>query len=318
MAATASTSSSGGAPESAVPANGSAVLDRLTEQITERLTAEVRLENARIMQEGAVGAQVESLLERHISTHACPICYELMAGKAHQPTLLFPCGHTFCATCLRQHLEALNRKTCPYCREEVTSRAPNISLQQVIDGFVERQQLMARGEVLPEMMQGQNAVAAEAQQQQQQRMQPTQSHPSADVLPSAEDEASRYAEQYRAFAMRCRVMANQLSDSRAEGAALREQLRTAEAVRAHLVREEAAAAERLEAQRLELEVIRSQLAEQSEKVEDVERRREDMAQMEGIVSETLSSLEMERQKALLLVRNFAPHVADELQHEFST
>ena len=113
-------------------------------------------------------------------------------------------------------------------------------------------------------------------------------------------------------------MANQLSDSRAEGAALREQLRTAEAVRAHLVREEAAAAERLEAQRLELEVIRSQLAEQSEKVEDVERRREDMTQMEGIVSETLSSLEMERQKALLLVRNFAPHVADELQHEFST
>ena len=27
----------------------------------------------------------------------CPICYELMAGKERQPTLLFPCGHTFCA-----------------------------------------------------------------------------------------------------------------------------------------------------------------------------------------------------------------------------
>ena len=51
-------------------------------------------ENARLMQDGAVGAQVEALLERHIATNQCPICYELMSGKQHQPTLLFPCGHT--------------------------------------------------------------------------------------------------------------------------------------------------------------------------------------------------------------------------------
>jgi hypothetical protein len=185
----------------------SAVLDRLTEQITERLQFEVRRENARLMQDGAVGAQVKSLLESHIGTHTCPICYELMAGKAHQPMLLFPCGHTFCATCLHQHLEKLNRKTCPYCREDVASRAPNISLQQVIDGFVEKQQTMARGEVLTELIHGQELAASAAA-------------PKRAVVPlgattvgglSDDAEAAPYAEQYRAFSMRSRVMANQLS-----------------------------------------------------------------------------------------------------------
>ena len=140
----------GGGADNYDPNNAAAnvaMLDRMAEQIAERLQVEVRKENAKLMQDGAVGAQVESLLERHIGTNTCPVCYELMAGKERQPTLLFPCGHTFCAACLKQHLEQLGRTTCPYCREKVASRAPNISLQQVIDGFVERQQSMARGEV---------------------------------------------------------------------------------------------------------------------------------------------------------------------------
>ena len=46
------TVSTAGAAEPA-PCDNSAVLDRLTEQITERLQMEVRRENARLMQEGA-------------------------------------------------------------------------------------------------------------------------------------------------------------------------------------------------------------------------------------------------------------------------
>jgi hypothetical protein len=294
--------------------DNSAVLDRLTEQITERLQVEVRRENARLMQDGAVGAQVKSLLERHIGTNTCPICYELMSGKAHQPMLLFPCGHTFCAECLHQHLEKLKRQTCPYCREKVASRAPNISLQQVIDGFVEKQQALDRGEVLSELVDGQDLAAAA-----QRRPQPPQQYlpPAAGAGRLSDDEeASRYAEQYRAFSMRCRVMANQLSDSRSERGALNERRQTASAVLGHLERDEAAAAERLEAARLELEVIRSQLAEQREKCEQVERDRTELVQMEGIVQQTHASLEAERQKTLLLVRNFAPALAESLAREF--
>ena len=49
-------------PDASAATNDSAVLDRLTEQITERLQVEVRRENAKLMQDGAVGAQVESLV----------------------------------------------------------------------------------------------------------------------------------------------------------------------------------------------------------------------------------------------------------------
>lgn len=240
----------------------------------------------------------------------------------------------------------MKRDTCPYCRERVASHAPNISLQQVIDGFVERQQTLARGEVLPELIQGQQAVAAAKKAAHHPApSRPPTHHPSAAVsadadaggthLSSAVEEAGRYAEQYRAFSMRSRVMSNQLCDARKvtaappsrfhvlrpiardgrtassgeigkraaelsyraaqkaadavvlalrsqlpapislhsqEGAALRERRRTAGAVLSHLQREEAAATERLEAARLELEVIHTQLAEQSEKVEQVEWR----------------------------------------------
>ena len=297
-------------------------------QIAERLQVEVRKENAKTMQDGAVGAQVESLLERHIGSNTCPICYELMTGKARQPTLLFPCGHTFCAECLRQHLEKLDRRTCPYCRETVQSQAPNISLQQMIDGFVERQQALGSGEVLSEVEQGIETVAG---QQQRQR-----SGVGAGVgaggggggagahgaqiggAGGAGGEAGMYAEQYRTYSMRCKVMRNQLLDSRAEGEGLREKRRTADAVLAHLAREEAAAEERLEAARLELEVVQAQRAEQAAKCEQVFARHKELEQMEQLVGQTHAGLETDRQKALFLVRNFDPALADELHREMES
>ena len=47
------------------------VLDRVTSQIAERMQAEMRLQNARAMQDGAVGDRVERLLERHLEAHTC-------------------------------------------------------------------------------------------------------------------------------------------------------------------------------------------------------------------------------------------------------
>jgi hypothetical protein len=138
------------------------VLERITERIAERLQVELRQENAQLMQQGEVGVQVEQFLEKHIGTNTCPICYELMATKEHQPTLLFPCGHTFCASCLAKHTGQLRKQTCPFCRERIASQAPNIGLQQVIEGYVERQQRFQRGETLREVVQGQDAAAAAA------------------------------------------------------------------------------------------------------------------------------------------------------------
>ena len=309
----ASSTATSSAPPAAVP-GGAVVLDRLAEQIAARLQVEVRKENARIMQDGAVGAQVESLLERHIASNNCPVCFELMSGTEHAPTLLFPCGHTFCAACLHQHLDKLGRKTCPYCREKVQSQAPNVALRQVIDGFVERQQALSRGEVLPELVQGQENVAAAAQQ----RHEPPSGslHGGVWAGDSHAQEASKYADQYRAYSMRCRVMRNQLVESRAEGDGLRSQLQSARAVLHHLTQEEQAARDRLEAARVELELVQAQRVEQATKCEAVVTRQQEIEQMEQLVDETYSSLHADRQKSLLLLRNFSPDLADRLQQEF--
>ena len=47
------------------------LLDRVTSQIAERMQVEMRLQNARAMQDGAVGDRVERLLERHLEAHTC-------------------------------------------------------------------------------------------------------------------------------------------------------------------------------------------------------------------------------------------------------
>ena len=48
----------------------------------------------------------------------------------------------------------------------------------------------------------------------------------------------------------------------------------------------------------------------------VGREQAELERMEELVGQAHGSLDAERQKALLLLRNFAPEMADELQQEF--
>lgn len=79
-------------------------------------------------------------LAREIESHTCPVCYELMAPPDHAPLTLFPCGHVFCATCLRELVDVHGRNKCPYCREKITNRAPNLPLQHLIQSFVQKKE----------------------------------------------------------------------------------------------------------------------------------------------------------------------------------
>ena len=64
--------------------------------------------------------------------------------------------------------------------------------------------------------------------------------------------------------------------------------------------------------RVELEVLRSQRTEQAAKVEGFATRQREIEQVEELVGQTAGSLEAERQKALLLVSNFSPALAAQL------
>lgn len=63
---------------------------------------------------------LETFLIKEIESHTCPICYELMVAPDHAPMLLFPCGHTFCSSCITS--SANQKNTCPFCREQISSK----------------------------------------------------------------------------------------------------------------------------------------------------------------------------------------------------
>ena len=193
--------------------------------------------------------------------------------------MLFPCGHTFCAACLSEHTARLRNSTCPFCRERIGSQAPNVSLQQVIEAYVERQGRMQRGETLDEIVQGQEAAAAAVRTR---AIAPALStalasassasvgsaaNPSSgsagNPIGGAAEQLERYSEQYRAYSIRCRVLANQRDEAKAEQAEVSESRKTSASVLRALRGEEEEATRRLEAIRHELEVLRAQTAEQA-------------------------------------------------------
>jgi len=269
------------------------LLDRVTCQIAERMQVEMRLQNARALQDGAVGDRVERLLERHLEAHTCGICLELMSGKERRPTLLFPCGHTFCAACLHRLLEQTDRRSCPHCRQKIASQAPNVSLQQVIDAYVERQRSMEQDRVLPEILQGADAAA---------RGDSLRTGGGGDGGCDAGTEGTRFAVEYQTLTMRCRVLEQELRETHAQLQSVCERRATATIVLQHLQDEETAAAARLEAARLEHELVCGQVAEQRAKVEQVNGEEAELKKQADLVAGTLQPLVAEREKLRLLAQ----------------
>lgn len=63
------------------------------ERITKELQAglQERRQQSHVHQQKQAAA-LEGFLADEISSHTCPICYELMLAPQRAPTLLFPCG----------------------------------------------------------------------------------------------------------------------------------------------------------------------------------------------------------------------------------
>jgi len=85
--------------------------------------------------------KMEKTIAKELETNTCPICYELMLPPINSPILLFPCGHTFCNKCLKDHSKK-NGFICPLCRKPIKSQAPNISLQNLICTFTNNKHLL--------------------------------------------------------------------------------------------------------------------------------------------------------------------------------
>ena len=149
------------APSAGAPASPTVapeqLVDALTVRLAEKIKRELRMEDRDASgraggsgpkpgpseREEAKVLKLEGFLAKEIASHTCPICYELMVPPNHAPLLLFPCGHTFCTVCLREH-ERHAKRRCPYCRAKIESAAANISLQQLIQNYLTQKHIIAR------------------------------------------------------------------------------------------------------------------------------------------------------------------------------
>ena len=299
------------------------IVDALTIRLAEKIKAELQLEDraelsksqAKVNREKAKVNKLEGYLAKEIASHKCPICYELMIPPDHAPLLLFPCGHTFCNTCLRTH-EKYNRRKCPYCRKKIESTAANISLQQLIENYVhQKDRLRSKAAAGPgtrarpdddgasvedvDTQLFENAVGGEYFEGSD--LEDSDNGGEGDRQDDPVEAYESYLSQYRSVDMRVKILENELLDTREEHAQFEEDLSAANKVLEHLLREKQTCLREEERIRKIKEMIRDQLQSQEAKLRQVTEKKENTAARSALIAETLKPLHGELDKLRLLI-----------------
>lgn len=234
----------------------------------------------------------------------------------HSPTMLFPCGHTFCAQCLRSHVDVHGKSKCPYCRQNIDSQALNMSLQQIIQNFVNARDKIpqihngklvraAGGGDTP----GSGATGSRMGRAGGGEEEACLFHGGDDDELAPSELEMMYTQQMRTISVRCRILRNELVDIEEEQQDIRSRGATATTVLTHLRGEETELKGRLQGIMKELEVVREQVEEQERRVADVAAEEEDNCRRRELIGKTLEPLEEEMNKVSVLLEHVAPGVA---------
>ncbi|XRB20413.1 RING-type domain-containing protein [Pseudoscourfieldia marina] len=294
---------------SAAAADPSAILDKITERLASRMRLELKseLETATATyqkNESQVNASMESYLASEIASHTCPICFELMLAPTRTPVLLFPCGHTFCDACLRQHIDVHGKGRCPVCRKSIASRAANVPLQQLIQSYAsERNRVRPAVQAAPMLsargVTGERSPGGTTD---------TKNNDDGDPNP----DGASYVRKHRTLTMRRRILANEHTDSSVQLGELRRRLDASAVVSAHLAEEEEAALDRVRHAQEELELVRSHLQRQEETQRAVQTEMSEVEARVELLQRTLAPLDDELAKARYMVEAMAPERLGEL------
>jgi len=293
------------------------LLNKITERITGRLRDEIAVEIRRSNNEmnknpeeqsSALAAHLETYMSSELHTHSCQICFELMLPPLKPPTLLFPCGHTFCKECVEKNAESSKNgrgsAKCPYCREKISSVAPNHSLRQLIERFAKETERVERGEV------GEVEGLFVDENYPNNRVEgPVRSegggYGSKKKMFESKDELivkdkRKYKAEYDSFFMRARILENEREEQRAqlEGIGKR-QLAVNKMI--ELLQKER---EEVEKKRAllddEMALIEKHLATQTEKQEGIMKEERELKEGLGYVEESLDGLRVRIEKARVL------------------
>eukprot|EP00602_Paraphysomonas_sp_CaronLab_P008744 CAMPEP_0185035806 /NCGR_PEP_ID=MMETSP1103-20130426/27822_1 /TAXON_ID=36769 /ORGANISM="Paraphysomonas bandaiensis, Strain Caron Lab Isolate" /LENGTH=327 /DNA_ID=CAMNT_0027573065 /DNA_START=22 /DNA_END=1005 /DNA_ORIENTATION=- len=256
------------------------LLNKLTERIAVSIRDEVRKEiscgaGSSELRE-AMTSKLDQYLESELHTHTCKICFELMTSPDHTPMLLFPCGHTFCKACMEK--QSNKSKTCPYCRQCITSMAVNQSLKDLIDQFaLQRRKL--------------NDTSVRVD----------------DVFPNRKEagvnsrNSSRYEARYRSCEMRHGILVNELEHEKTVALEkIVKRKRTIKNAEEHLRAERKVVTDKMALLQEELELIDKYLMEQETKMKDVEELEVETRQGIRLLETSIASIQGEMEKLRIL------------------
>lgn len=235
------------------------LVNTLTDKITTRLQSVLK------PQERLERSQADEK-----DTNTCSICFELMLPKDRSPTLLFPCGHTFCKLCLASNAKKSGKKVCPWCRTAIESQATNISLQNVIVAYAKSQGLYRETE----------SVQAPV--------------PAPVEVP--------YAQQLELINLRCSILQQEMQESLAKDRELEDRLQSQEELTRFLEKERVEAEAKVRRAQQELQLVDDHMSKCQSALQDSLREREDLGVSLKLIRDTLAPLVKERDKLQTLAR----------------
>ena len=281
------------------------MIDKITSRVSSQLRVELEHEirdelareaASREMQQQVVQRSVEGSLASEIASHTCPVCMELMLPPARTPTLLFPCGHTFCVACLAT--PRTGGDTCPLCRAGIQSRATNVSLQQIIANYAQKEELASQvlrrggagggaGGAPPDGLRD-GAGAAVASR--------------AGAAPPLSDTAEGYRRDLRGLRMRIQILKHEVEECLEGASALDAKVRGAGVALQGLGMQEEVAAERLREAQADLAAVQEQVAAQRRAKAALEDESAQARQQCALVQATLAPLVREREKIEVILQ----------------
>jgi chromosome segregation ATPase len=187
----------------------------------------------------------------------------------------------------------------------------NISLQQLIENFVEKRDKIAQGvdPIGDDDEKGSNSWSKRILAPSSSLPHGSKSNPRAlyhdartfDGVDDERDMESEYAREYRTYSVRCEVLQNEQFDTEQELSELKKKMDGGEKVIAILLDEEKNALSRLRAAEMEVKLVRSRIQEQRVKLNGMEEKFENAKGCLEVVHEVYGNLKRERDKAKFIL-----------------
>lgn len=218
--------------------------------------------------------KVEKTLAKEVESNVCPICLELMIPPKNRPIILFPCGHTFCSSCLATQESSQGVLKCGLCKKVSTHKAANIALQNLICTFTNNKQLLS-------------AEAEDASQQED----------------SESEQTSYYREKLQGLTTRIGLLESHLQQTEHELSKGTEELNAFLDSERILLNELVDAKERMQKAAAEVELAERCLSNLNIKKQNLEAKLREDNEKVILLHETITGLNEERSKTSVLLNS---------------